>query len=102
MQGVHPHENRAYYWRLYQARSLSCQFQKVAGFADVAGARFAHLDGGALGFMDVAAEEVFRLVFFDEIANGRGSGVEAGPDLIQSRAVRRPVTNQDKGREPGK
>ena len=52
-------------------------------------------DGDTFGFVDVAAEEMLRLVLLDEIAHGSGSGVKTGSDLVECRAVRRGVADQD-------
>src|ERR1039458_2860354 len=52
------------------------------------GARPAHFDGDALGFVDVAAEEMSGLAAHDEVADGGGSGVQAGLDQIERGAVR--------------
>ena len=58
------------------------------------GARPAHFDGDALGFVDVAAEEMSGLAALDEVADGGGSGVQAGLDQIERGAVRRGVRDQ--------
>src|ERR1039458_7704351 len=59
------------------------------------GAGLAHFDGDAFGFVDVAAEEVSGLAAVNEIADGGGSGVQAGTDLIERGAVGRGVADQD-------
>ena len=55
----------------------------------------ADFDGDAFGFVDVAAEKMGRLDALDEIAHGGRSGVQAGTDLIECRAVRRSVADED-------
>ena len=54
----------------------------------------ADFDGDALGFVDVAAEEMCGLMALDEIAHRGGSGVQAGLDLVERGAVRRGVADQ--------
>ena len=65
------------------------------------GARPAHFDGDALGFVDVAAEEMGGLAALDEIADRGGSGVQPGTDEIERCAVGRSVADQDQRGEAG-
>ena len=71
----------------------------MCGLADVAGAGFADPDGGSFGFVDVSAEKVFGLVLLDEIADRGGAGMEARPDAVETRAVRRGMADEDQGRQ---
>src|ERR1039457_7136246 len=71
----------------------------MAGFADVAGAGSADLDTFAVGLMDVAAAEIFGLVFFDEFENRARGGVQARAYPIQRGAAGRRVADQDQRRE---
>ena len=59
------------------------------------GAGPAHFDGDAFGFVNVAAEEMGGLAALDELADGGGSGVHSGTDLIECGAVGRGVAHQD-------
>src|SRR5450759_2174010 len=59
------------------------------------GAGLADFDGDALGFVDVAAEEMGGLAALDEVPDGGRSGVQAGTDPIKRGAVGRGVTDQD-------
>ena len=63
------------------------------------GVRAADFDRGAFGFVDVAAEEMGGLAALDEVADGGGSGVQAGADLIERGAVGRRVADQHQRRE---
>src|ERR1035441_890701 len=65
------------------------------------GARPAHFDGDALGFVDVAAEEMSGLAALDEVANGGGSGVQSGLDQIERGAVGWGVADEDQRVEIG-
>src|ERR1035441_6866800 len=71
----------------------------MAGFADVAGAGAADFDTGAFGLMDVAAEEILGLVFFDEFEKRARAGVQARAYPIQRGAAGRRVADQDQRRE---
>ena len=59
------------------------------------GARLADFDGDALGFVNVAAEKMGGPAALDEVADGGGSGMQAGADLIERGAVGRGVADQD-------
>jgi len=59
----------------------------------------ADFDGDAFGFVYVAAEEMGRLGTLDEIANGGGTGMHSGLDLIERGAVRRGVADEDQRTE---
>src|ERR1039457_4957791 len=65
------------------------------------GAGPADFDGDAFGFVDVAAEEMGGLAALDEIADGGGPCVQAGPDLIERGAVGRGVADEDERVEIG-
>src|SRR5260370_1831027 len=45
--------------------------------------------------MDMAAEEIFRLLGGDEIAHGGAAGVDVVVDLVEGGAVRRRVADHD-------
>jgi hypothetical protein len=65
----------------------------MPGLADTF-ARVRPIDGHAFGLVDVAAEEVLRLIFLDELAHRARAGVQAGADLVERRAIRRRVADQ--------
>src|ERR1035441_1756350 len=66
----------------------------MAGLADIHGARPSHPEGDALCLMDVAAEEMLRLISIDELAHRSRPGVQSGVDLVERGVVRRRVTDQ--------
>src|SRR5438067_1935394 len=70
-------------------------------FTDIPGARLPHFDRGAFGLMDVTAEEVRGLRSFDELAHRPRTAVLAGTDLVERRAMRRRVADQDERLEAG-
>src|ERR1017187_7647426 len=51
--------------------------------------------------MDMAAEEMGGTAALDEVADGGGSGVQAGTDLVERGAVGRGVADQDQRMEGG-
>jgi len=65
------------------------------------GAGRADFDRDAFGFVYMAAEEMGRPGALDEIANGGGTGMHSGLDLIERRAVRRGVADEDQRAERG-
>ena len=68
---------------------------------DVLSPRCAHLYDDPLRLMDVAAEEVARLVGFDKLADGSAASVEALVDAVEGGVVRWSVTNQNERVELG-
>src|SRR5581483_2060759 len=64
-------------------------------FADVLRARLAELNFYAFSLMNVPTEEVFRLVLLNELEHRMRPGVEAAANLIERRAIRRCMANQN-------
>ena len=66
----------------------------MPGLTDILGARAPHPDGDAFGLVDVAAEEMFGLVFVDELVHGARAGVESRTDPVERGAVGRGMADQ--------
>src|SRR4051812_23525953 len=70
-------------------------------FPDILCAGLADFDGDAFGFVNVAAEKMCGLIVLDEIADCGGAAVQPRIHLIESRTVRRSVTNEHERTERG-